>query len=97
MNSLFTGIDSSRHAAVTSAKVIIDLYVYFMCIVLSLLLFFQIDLLEPSFTDSVFRFRIPELKLFPWLIILLVNTAVNTILGRVMHQSAASPRINYHH
>ena len=63
---------------------------YLYCIVIAIF-FFQIDHLEPSFTYSVFRFWIQELKLFPCLIILLVNTAVNTILGRVMHQSAASP------
>ena len=55
MKSLFTGIDSSSHTAVCSAEVINSfmslfyLFIYFSVIAN----FFQIDRLEPSFTDSV--------------------------------------------
>ena len=62
MKSLFTGIDSSSDTAVSSAQVIYSFVFFFKKPVyyfISLLIcfFFQIDRLEPSFTDSVFRFR----------------------------------------
>ena len=54
MKSLFTEIDSSSHTAVFSAQVS-NLFIYFYCH--CKYIFFQIDPLEPSFIDSVFRFR----------------------------------------
>ena len=67
MKSLFTGNDSSiwsSDTAVSSAPVIYS-FMSFFFVVKSVFLFyfianvfnFQIDRLEPSFTDSVFRFR----------------------------------------
>ena len=60
--SLFTGIDFSSDTAVSSTQLIYLFMSFFIClfILLSLLdIFFQIDCLEPSFTDSVvcFHFR----------------------------------------
>ena len=60
MKSLFTGIDSSSDTAVSSTQLIYSFMSFFICLVILLSLltfFFQIDRLEPSFTDSVFRFR----------------------------------------
>ena len=57
-------IDSSSHTAVSSSQLIYSfmssffyLFSYFIVIATSFF-FLQIDCLEPSFTDSVFRFRI---------------------------------------
>ena len=64
IKSLFTGIDSRDTAvlAVSSTHLIYSftsfffyLFIYFF--VIANIFFFQIDRLEPSFTDSVFRFR----------------------------------------
>ena len=66
MKSLFTGIDSSGHTAVSSTQLIysfmsfFNLFIYF--IVIANIYFFQIYRLEPSFTDSVFRFRFHLLR-----------------------------------
>ena len=57
MKSLFTGIDSSSHTAVSPAQVIIFLNLFLYFIVIANIHFFQIDRLEPSVTDCVFRFR----------------------------------------
>ena len=57
MKSLFTGIDSSSHTAVSPAQVIIFLNLFLYFIVIANIYFFQIDRLEPSVTDCVFRFR----------------------------------------
>ena len=62
MKSLFTGIDSASHTVVSSAQVIysfMSLFHVFVCLLSLLIYLFQIDRLEPSLTDSVFRFRIP--------------------------------------
>ena len=62
MKSLFTGIDSSGHTAVSSTQLIysfmsfFNLFIYFT-VIANIYIFFQIYRLEPSFTDSVFRFR----------------------------------------
>ena len=52
MESLFTGIDSCSLTAVFSAQ-ILNLFIYFIVIAN---IFFQIDRLELSFTDSVSDF-----------------------------------------
>ena len=62
IKSLFTGIDSRDTAvlAVSSTHLIYSFMSFFYLFIffLSLLtFFFQIDRLEPSFMDSVFRFR----------------------------------------
>ena len=67
-------MDSSSDTAVSSTQLIyslmsfIYLFIFIYFIVIANIFFFQIDRLEPSFTDSVFRipysvFRIPFLVL----------------------------------
>ena len=65
MKSLFTGIDSSSHIAVSPAQVIYfsNLILYF--IVIANIFFFQIDRLESSVTDSVFRISVSMIP-FPF-------------------------------
>ena len=56
MKSLFIRIDSSSHTAVSSAKVInsfMSLFYLFIYFFVMAIFFFQIDCLEPFFTDSV--------------------------------------------
>ena len=62
MKSLFTGIDSAVIQQSPLPREFIHLCLYFICLFIlsSLLIYlFQIDRLEPSLTDSVFRFPIP--------------------------------------
>ena len=61
IKSFFTGIDFSSDTAVSSTQLIYSFmsffYLFTHFIVIANIFFFQIDRLEPSFTDSVFRFR----------------------------------------
>ena len=66
MKSLFTGIDSTRHSAFSSDQKIYWLMLgllpmsFFICLFIHFIvidILFQINRLEPSSTDSVFRFR----------------------------------------
>ena len=61
IKSFFTGIDSSSDTAVSSTQLIYSFmsfffYLFSYFIVFANIFFLQIDRLEPSFTDSVFRF-----------------------------------------
>ena len=60
IKSIFTGIDSSSDTAVSSSQLIysfvsFSFYLFIYFIVIANIYIFQIDRLEPSFTDSAFR------------------------------------------